>query len=200
MQATFRGATKIEATHEVANFNPLDYQNTNHGWRSNDVAGKIKYKFAMIHFQIRKLRCNLNIRNIVIRKGGEQFRLLVRSSTNYLSNVQQNVRHLNRTPQRSLAVWPRSRFTWPSWERVQVPGPGSCASASDEHPRMLPCPTALQPPQAGPDEGRRPERKTNPGRIRNGISVCTSRCGEQRRIQDYTKPLRNSCCIDKNTW
>ena len=29
VQATFRGATKIEATHEVANFNQLDYQNTN---------------------------------------------------------------------------------------------------------------------------------------------------------------------------
>ena len=54
----------------------LDYQNTNHGWRSNDVAGKIKRKFAMIHFQIRKLRCNLKIRNIVIRKGGVQFRLI----------------------------------------------------------------------------------------------------------------------------
>ena len=71
MQATFRGATKIEATHEVANFNPLDYQNTNHGWRSNDVAGKIKSKFAIIHFQIRKLRCNLRKRNIVIGKGGK---------------------------------------------------------------------------------------------------------------------------------
>ena len=41
VQATFRGATKIEATHEVANFNQLDYQNTNHEWRSSDVAGKI---------------------------------------------------------------------------------------------------------------------------------------------------------------
>merc|ERR1719163_111119 len=102
----------------------------------------------MIHSQIQKLRCNLKKRNIVIRRVEVQFRL-VWSSTNYLSNVQQNVRNLNRTPQRSLAVWPRSRFTWPSWERVQVPGPGSCASARDEHPRMLPCPTALQPPQAG---------------------------------------------------
>ena len=29
VQATFRDATKIEATNEVANFNQLDYQNTN---------------------------------------------------------------------------------------------------------------------------------------------------------------------------
>ena len=86
-----------------------------------------------------------------------------------MSNVQQNVRNLNRTPQRSLAVWPRSRFTWPSWERVQVPGPGSCASASDEHPRMLPCPTALQPPQAG--AARTKDEDPNAKQTRDGYAM-----------------------------
>ena len=54
VQATFRGATKIEATHEVANFNQLDYQNTNHGWRSSDVAGKMVTTFTIIHFNHEK--------------------------------------------------------------------------------------------------------------------------------------------------
>ena len=56
VQATFRGATKIEATNEVANFNQLDYQNTN----------PIQVTL------IRKLRSNLKNEATLSEKGSTQ--------------------------------------------------------------------------------------------------------------------------------